>query len=117
MSGRAASGCVDVSRAFPVELCSCSGSSQRAGVALGSPPPCLNLALGLIFLLAMAGILFEDIFDVKDIDPEGKKFDRGGAQMQSRFFLPPPSPNYPSVLLVPLYPQQQPCEVGQASPC
>lgn len=26
---------------------------------------------------AMAGILFEDIFDVKDIDPEGKKFDRG----------------------------------------
>ncbi|XP_063477977.1 DNA-directed RNA polymerases I, II, and III subunit RPABC3 isoform X1 [Symphalangus syndactylus] len=26
--------------------------------------------------LAMAGILFEDIFDVKDIDPEGKKFDR-----------------------------------------
>lgn len=25
----------------------------------------------------MAGILFEDIFDVKDIDPEGKKFDRG----------------------------------------
>lgn len=25
----------------------------------------------------MAGILFEDIFDVKDIDPEGKKFERG----------------------------------------
>ena len=25
----------------------------------------------------MSGILFEDIFDVKDIDPEGKKFDRG----------------------------------------
>ena len=24
----------------------------------------------------MAGILFEDIFDVKDIDPEGKRFDR-----------------------------------------
>uniref|UniRef100_F7CRN2 Polymerase (RNA) II subunit H n=1 Tax=Xenopus tropicalis TaxID=8364 RepID=F7CRN2_XENTR len=24
----------------------------------------------------MAGILFEDIFDVKDIDPEGRKFDR-----------------------------------------
>ncbi|KAM3876355.1 DNA-directed RNA polymerases I, II, and III subunit RPABC3-like [Diretmus argenteus] len=24
----------------------------------------------------MAGILFEDIFDVKDIDPDGKKFDR-----------------------------------------
>ena len=28
-------------------------------------------------LLEMAGVLFEDIFDVKDIDPEGKKFDRG----------------------------------------
>ncbi len=26
--------------------------------------------------LTMAGVLFEDIFDVKDIDPEGKKFDR-----------------------------------------
>jgi len=25
----------------------------------------------------MAGVLFEDIFDVKDVDPEGKKFDRG----------------------------------------
>ena len=25
----------------------------------------------------MAGVLFEDIFDVKDIDPDGKKFDRG----------------------------------------
>lgn len=25
----------------------------------------------------MADILFEDIFDVKDIDPDGKKFDRG----------------------------------------
>ena len=24
--------------------------------------------------------LFEDIFDVKDIDPEGKKFDRGESQ-------------------------------------
>lgn len=24
----------------------------------------------------MAGVLFEDIFDVKDIDPEGKNFDR-----------------------------------------
>ncbi|XP_013783747.1 DNA-directed RNA polymerases I, II, and III subunit RPABC3-like isoform X1 [Limulus polyphemus] len=24
----------------------------------------------------MAGVLFEDIFDVKDIDPEGRKFDR-----------------------------------------
>jgi len=25
----------------------------------------------------MAGVLFEDIFDVKDIDPDGKKFQRG----------------------------------------
>ena len=25
----------------------------------------------------MAGVLFEDIFDVKDIDPDGKSFDRG----------------------------------------
>jgi hypothetical protein len=24
----------------------------------------------------MSGILFEDIFNVKDMDPEGKKFDR-----------------------------------------
>lgn len=29
----------------------------------------------------MAGILFEDIFDVKDIDPEGKKFDRGKVEV------------------------------------
>ena len=28
----------------------------------------------------MAGILFEDIFDVKDIDPDGKKFERGNGQ-------------------------------------
>ena len=27
----------------------------------------------------MAGVLFEDIFDVKDINPDGKKFDRGTA--------------------------------------
>ena len=25
----------------------------------------------------MSGILFEDIFDIKDVDPEGKQFDRG----------------------------------------
>ncbi|KAI0221194.1 hypothetical protein LSAT2_027412 [Lamellibrachia satsuma] len=29
----------------------------------------------------MAGVLFEDIFDVKDIDPEGKKFDRVPAEI------------------------------------
>lgn len=28
----------------------------------------------------MAGVLFEDIFNVKDIDPEGKKFDRGKSE-------------------------------------
>jgi len=27
----------------------------------------------------MAGILFDDLFHVKDIDPDGKKFDRGKA--------------------------------------
>ena len=30
----------------------------------------------MIVLQRMADVLFEDIFDVKDIDPEGKKFDR-----------------------------------------
>lgn len=25
----------------------------------------------------MSGVLFEDIFDCKDKDPDGKKFDRG----------------------------------------
>lgn len=29
----------------------------------------------------MAGVLFEDIFNVKDIDPEGKKFDRGKCEV------------------------------------
>lgn len=27
--------------------------------------------------MSLGGVLFEDIFDIKDIDPEGKKFDRG----------------------------------------
>lgn len=27
--------------------------------------------------IVMAGVLFEDIFNVKDIDPTGKQFDRG----------------------------------------
>lgn len=31
----------------------------------------------MLLFFKMAGVLFEDIFDVKDIDPEGKKFDRG----------------------------------------
>lgn len=38
----------------------------------------------------MAGILFEDIFDVKDIDPEGKKFDRGEKLLAGSSL--PPSP-------------------------
>ena len=25
----------------------------------------------------MAGVLFEDMFDVKDVNPDGKKFDKG----------------------------------------
>lgn len=33
----------------------------------------------------MAGVLFEDIFDVKDIDPEGKKFDRGNVTIDTKF--------------------------------
>lgn len=32
---------------------------------------------GVVSVGNMAGVLFEDIFNVKDIDPEGKKFDRG----------------------------------------
>jgi len=35
----------------------------------------------------MAGVLFEDIFDVKDIDPEGKKFDRGKEHLSITFFI------------------------------
>ena len=27
--------------------------------------------------IIMAGVLFEDIFVIKDIDPDGKKFERG----------------------------------------
>jgi len=34
----------------------------------------------------MAGVLFEDIFDVKDIDPEGKKFDRGWSYLKNGYF-------------------------------
>lgn len=44
----------------------------------------LNVAFSVVFVRfwkrvfrEMAGVLFEDIFNVKDIDPEGKKFDRG----------------------------------------
>ena len=37
----------------------------------------------------MAGILFEDIFDVKDIDPDGKKFERGKQEVvnQAVYFV------------------------------
>lgn len=34
----------------------------------------------------MAGVLFEDIFNVKDIDPEGKKFDRGKFILELTFW-------------------------------
>lgn len=44
----------------------------------------------------MAGILFEDIFDVKDIDPEGKKFDRG--ELSPGPLLPVPRPPLPPAL-------------------
>lgn len=40
---------------------------------------------GVVSASNMAGVLFEDIFNVKDIDPEGKKFDRG--ESISRFIL------------------------------
>lgn len=46
----------------------------------------------------MAGILFEDIFDVKDIDPEGKKFDRGKVcrgGMREEANTCPPTPGGP----------------------
>ena len=34
----------------------------------------------------MAGVLFEDIFDVKDINPEGQMFDRGKFQFHFLIF-------------------------------
>lgn len=36
----------------------------------------LQTVLAALVPFEMVRILFEDIFDVKDIDPEGKKFDR-----------------------------------------
>lgn len=36
----------------------------------------LNTLKYIFRVLTMAGVLFEDIFNVKDMDPEGKKFDR-----------------------------------------
>lgn len=35
----------------------------------------------------MAGVLFEDIFNVKDIDPEGRKFDKGKKKFLKVGFL------------------------------
>lgn len=32
--------------------------------------------------MAVSTILFEDIFDVKDIDQDGKKFERGSLQLK-----------------------------------
>ncbi|KAG3271164.1 RNA polymerase II subunit H, transcript variant X2 [Ictidomys tridecemlineatus] len=64
----------------PVELFSLNtfpvSFSPREGVR---EPPVVAVWSALLWSLGpltMAGILFEDIFDVKDIDPEGKKFDR-----------------------------------------
>lgn len=45
---------------FPQTLADCSAAQSLRQIAA-----------------KMAGVLFEDIFNVKDIDPEGKKFDRG----------------------------------------
>uniref|UniRef100_T1ITI1 Uncharacterized protein n=1 Tax=Strigamia maritima TaxID=126957 RepID=T1ITI1_STRMM len=46
----------------------------------------------------MAGVLFEDIFDVKDIDPEGKKFDIGKKTIPAnpKFNLHAMSPRTPN---------------------
>ena len=35
----------------------------------------------------MAGVLFEDIFDVKDVDPDGKKFERGKSFILCAFYV------------------------------
>lgn len=68
---------------------------------------------------AMAGILFEDIFDVKDIDPEGKKFDRGewGPAPPARPRLlpagPPPGPPPPQAGAAPRCPPAGPGALPQ----
>lgn len=59
-------------RIFPAGLVSTRGwgARPRESWLRGCPSGCFRRHH------TMAGILFEDIFDVKDIDPEGKKFDR-----------------------------------------
>ncbi|CAK9290555.1 unnamed protein product [Gordionus sp. m RMFG-2023] len=53
----------------------------------------------------MAGVLFEDIFDVKDIDPDGKKFDR-----VSRIFCE--SESFKMDLILDVYSQIYPVELA-----
>ncbi|XP_046556448.1 DNA-directed RNA polymerases I, II, and III subunit RPABC3-like [Haliotis rubra] len=53
----------------------------------------------------MAGVLFEDIFDVKDIDPDGKKFDR-----VSRLFCE--SESFKMDLILDVNTQVYPMELG-----
>ncbi|XP_048774640.1 DNA-directed RNA polymerases I, II, and III subunit RPABC3-like [Ostrea edulis] len=53
----------------------------------------------------MAGVLFEDIFDVKDIDPEGKKFDR-----VSRLFCE--SESFKMDLILDINTQMYPVDLG-----
>ncbi|KAL5019540.1 hypothetical protein ScPMuIL_002432 [Solemya velum] len=53
----------------------------------------------------MAGVLFEDIFDVKDIDPDGKKFDR-----VSRLFCE--SESFKMDLILDVHSQIYPVELG-----
>ncbi|KAK6173534.1 hypothetical protein SNE40_016965 [Patella caerulea] len=53
----------------------------------------------------MAGVLFEDIFDVKDIDPDGKKFDR-----VSRLFCE--SESFKMDLILDVNSQMYPVELG-----
>ncbi|XP_052831210.1 DNA-directed RNA polymerases I, II, and III subunit RPABC3 isoform X3 [Octopus bimaculoides] len=53
----------------------------------------------------MAGVLFEDIFDVKDLDPDGKKFDR-----VSRLFCE--SESFKMYLILDVNTQTYPVELG-----
>lgn len=62
--------------AFGAVLCPVFISPREGGARIPSGGRALLTSAALV-PLTMAGILFEDIFDVKDIDPEGKKFDRG----------------------------------------
>ncbi|XP_055338028.1 DNA-directed RNA polymerases I, II, and III subunit RPABC3-like [Paramacrobiotus metropolitanus] len=56
--------------------------------------------------MASSGIIFEDIFDVKDIDPDGKKFDR-----VSRLFCE--SESFKMDLILDVNTQIYPMELGE----